>query len=308
MSKKGKIRKLLYVIGIISGGAFLIYQLILAIKAIPGVEFSQNALLSIISSIILAFFGIGLQIVGWFVLINSGNFTINLISVVKGYSVSFLPRYLPGTILGYISRSEWLLQKYSIPFTLSNSISIWEIISSLIANILIVLFYLINRFLPAARLLVIALPLIPLLLHKILNLLFFYLNKKRLRIFGKILKIDSIPIQQWYLCVLSFLFHWLLLGFSLLQILLALGVSDLNFLKVVFSGNLSWLSGFFVFFAPAGLGYREATLSYLLTDLFKISEGVGNIASSFFRLITILAELIWIITGILVGKRNNNRM
>ena len=302
MNKKEKIRKFLYFFGIISGGAILIYQLILAIRAIPNVTFSQNAFLFILSSLLSATFAIGMQIVGWFLLINSTDFKIGFTAVLKGYSISFLPRYLPGTILGYISRGEWLFQKHSIPFSVSYSISIWEVIASLIANGLIILVYLTNKFLPTYWIIIIALPLIPLLLHKILEILFSYLNKMEIKIFGKIIQIDTVPLKYWYLSVLFFIFHWILLGFSLSQILSSLGVNVTSFLDVVFSGNLSWLSGFFVFFAPAGLGYREATLSYLLTDIFEISDGIGSIASSFFRLLTITAELLWIISSLIVGK------
>jgi len=308
MSKKEKIRKFLYIIGIVSGGGLLIYQLISAIKAIPQTDFSQNAHYLIISSIFLSTFAIGMQIAGWYVIINSGVFTINFSSVVKGYSISFLPRYLPGTIFGYISRGEWLFQKYSIPFSMSNSISIWEIIATLTANVLIIFVYLINNFIPTYWITIIVLPLIPLLIHKLLVLLFSLLNRMEINIFGKLLRINSVPQKQWILCVLFFIFHWVFLGFALFQILASLGVDKISFLNVLFSGNLSWLSGFFVFFAPAGLGYREATLSYLLNDTFGVSAGIASIASSFFRLSTITAELLWILFGLLLERSLKGRL
>lgn len=307
MNKK-KIRKFLYFLGIISGGALLINQLILTIRAIPNIDFSKNAYLFIILSIFFAIIAIGVQIAGWFILINSEDYAINFASVIKGYTISFLPRYLPGTILGYISRGEWLFQNHSIPFSMSNSISIWEITASLIANILIILVYLINKYLPAYQIILLVLPLIPLLLHKILEFVFLKLNKMKITVFGKLIQINIAPKKQWYLSILLFIFHWIFLGFSLSQILFSLGVNKMGFLNIVFSGNLSWLSGFFVFFAPAGLGYREATLSYLLTNYFGISQGISSITSGFFRLSTIIGELVWILLGLFLGRISKRRV
>ena len=67
---------------------------------------------------------------------------INLISTLRGYSLSFLPRYLPGSIWGYLSRSEWLTQQFSIPFKYSNAISVVEIGATITANLLVAFIWL----------------------------------------------------------------------------------------------------------------------------------------------------------------------
>ena len=43
------------------------------------------------------------------------------------YSLSFLARYIPGSIWGYLSRSEWLLHDYQVSYASSNYGSILEV-------------------------------------------------------------------------------------------------------------------------------------------------------------------------------------
>ena len=63
-------------------------------------------------------------------------------SAVRGYVLSFIPKYIPGTIWGYLSRSEWLKVKFNIEYHNSNIGSIYEIVVIFFSSFVIISIYL----------------------------------------------------------------------------------------------------------------------------------------------------------------------
>ncbi len=67
------------------------------------------------------------QIGAWVLLMRSLNIELPIHKARYIYSLSFLARYIPGSIWGYLSRSEWLLHDYQVSYTSSNYGSILEV-------------------------------------------------------------------------------------------------------------------------------------------------------------------------------------
>ena len=89
------------------------------------------------------------------------------------------------------------------------------------------------------------------------------------------------------------------------EIIISIGSYSLNQLDTIFATCISWLSGFLVFFAPAGLGYREASLNLLLEFLSTgLIKNIGIIVI-LFRIMTLVGELAWVIFGVLNFRRQN---
>lgn len=307
MDQKIKLRRILYTVGLISGGGVLLLQLVKAIKSISLIEFSKDFLSAVVLAVFFAFIAIGLQIIGWLYLINAGESKINLISAIKGYSISFLPRYLPGTVLGYLSRSEWLLNNFSIPYSISNSISLWELLASLTANVFIIIVFIFIKSHLKILFFVMFVITFPCVIWAFCNYLIRLIQKKKIILIHKPIVIKTISAGRWHLSFLFFLFHWSLLGLSLNQILFGIKISSISLFEVIFSSNLSWISGFLVIFAPAGLGFREASLANILGSLFNLRAGNGEITAVLFRLVTIISEVIWIVLGLAFRNYKKNK-
>ena len=101
--KISKYRNLLYYIGLISGGIIISSQLYLALTSLQKIQISSAFITHTIKSFLFVFLAIFFQILAWFSLMQENQVKINLISTLRGYSLSFLPRYLPGSIWGYLT-------------------------------------------------------------------------------------------------------------------------------------------------------------------------------------------------------------
>ncbi len=67
------------------------------------------------------------QIAAWVLIMRSLHVHLPIHQARFIYSLSFLARYIPGSIWGYLSRSEWLLQNYQVSYTVSNYGSVLEV-------------------------------------------------------------------------------------------------------------------------------------------------------------------------------------
>jgi uncharacterized membrane protein YbhN (UPF0104 family) len=100
---------------------------------------------------------------------------------------------------------------------------------------------------------------------------------------------------------------WLLYGVHLWALLAALGAngSDLLVRSVgAFAG--SWVIGFLLLVAPAGVGPREVALVALLAS--TVSQPVALVAAAASRLVMTVADLLWPAVALLMERRRERRL
>jgi hypothetical protein len=307
MKNFSKGRNFFFAFGLVLGGLLLIYQIILSIKSINDYSLPNTNIIHLFFALLFIITAIFFQILSWIILIYDRNLIekSRIIELIKGYAFSFLPRYIPGSIWGYISRSEWLYQKFSVSYNKSNSTSILELASTITAN-LIILFLWINYAYLREKLYLTLIFIItfPILVWLLIRALFTIINKFKIKIFNfKFIELNSATLTQWLISNLLFSFHWFLYANCFIQVLIFLGNEPIKIIDSMFATCLSWLIGFAIFFVPAGIGFREASLSLILKDILIINIEIIPIAAIIFRFLSILGEITWILLKFVKTKK-----
>jgi len=292
-------RRWLRPLGILLGAGLLLFQVYQGWQAVRLQEIrlvSPGYLALSILPVMLAIFQ---QVVSWRILMLAINIRIPYRDVFRGYLLSFLPRYIPGTVWGYISRNEWLYQDYGVDYTLSSFGSILEIVVSIVASAMMACLFFVAY--PAVQykvwigILVLVMPFLSWWVGSVL-LKVGVVQKIFKKLEVKTLEVINLP--RWLLSVLLITVNWFYYGFSLYLVVLGVGqTTSINLYSlVIFAGSysLAWLLGFLVLFLPSGLGLREWVLAYLLSWGFSLTSFEASAVAITFRLIVVLAELLWI--------------
>lgn len=229
---------------------------------------------------------------------------IELGEALRFYFLVFLPRYIPGSVWGYISRGEWLAERYGASLAQASFGSILEVgwlLLTAACLIVVQLGSVRQFFLPALLLAVVA------------GLIGGWLLTSGWRKIGWLHKRFPIEIEvplsrdsegressNLWLTPSLYLALWLAYGLSLNSILNLFGFgtdSTQNLFIQIGEATgqmaLSWSVGFLVFFVPAGLGVRELTLTTMLSSTLSRPDLAEAIAVST-RVVILLVELGWI--------------
>jgi uncharacterized membrane protein YbhN (UPF0104 family) len=303
-TRKAGIRVVLRYIGFAAGLALLLYQLFQAIKAYyqTGLVFHFSWFLLV--ALLCAMAALGAQMWAWKLVMQGLGVSLSSADVVRGYVISFLPRYIPGTIWGYLSRSEWLFQEHKVAYKESNIGSILEIILAILANALWIGTGLWVRTNNPLWLLATGSGVILIFLGGFITTKCFSNRIWRMRLQGKGIfsYITVFSVKKWIASLGVFLINWLFYGFSLAMVVKSGNTAGFAFgadfgvvLTAVFC--LSWLIGFLIVFAPAGLGFREVALSYLLSEYLAISMGEANAMAVASRVVILFSEVLWVVIG-----------
>lgn len=295
------IRKILQVIGVISGFGLLMYQLYMGVVAyldqtvtirywgflFIGLIFSMAVLLQIV--------------IAWKIIMADLGLHISMLSAIRGYTLSFLPRYIPGTIWGYFSRSEWLFRKHGVPLSTSNWGSFIEVIIGVSANILVCLIWssqwVDGRWKIVYLLEVISIPFLAWLifryLGKICETMSYLSTKVNFHMIGRM------HLKSWIISTFLHLLNWVYYG-AMLWLCVKSLYGETGVLKnsiFYYSGifSISWLIGFIAFFFPSGIGAREITMTILISSLLKLPMGTSSIISISARLLTGFAEVFFVL-------------
>ena len=286
------------IIGLILGSAILIRQIIILLFNINKdflLKFAWNEILASFTFILLALI---MQIISWKFVMNLIYVNIPILGAIQGYMLSFLPRYIPGTVWGYLSRNEWLKNEYGVDKYLTSIGSLLEIFLIFIAIINLLSIYFVitlnNFFLFFLSFILIVLSFI--FIKTILN--------SRLPFVNKTIRVNNFSFRFWLLGLLSETMMWIFYGLSIH--LLTLNVSTLtNFLSILYSTisfSIAWLIGFVILFIPSGIGVREEVLANLLNYHYDFGYihalGVGVLLRAFIS----IAELILSLVGLLKQK------
>lgn len=297
-------RRVLYQLGLALGSIIFLCQTWNGYQAIQQntIQVPFPAILAVAWG--LAVLALGLQIISWSYLMRALGVYLSWRQVFKGYTISFLPRYIPGSIWGYLSRSQWL-RSHDVPYVVSNTGSILELLTAVTTNGLVIgiCYAWVSRDPLLFTSWVVLAILVPLAIWIILRQV---PNGPFLRFFGnKAMKKNHfvMPLHSWLRILMLYVLLWFCYGGAFLLIFSAFNFPwTVGILETTLWFSIAWFVGFLVVFVPTGLGVRELALSSLvMMNLGLLPSQAGALAVAC-RFITFLAEFAWVIVGVTRGK------
>jgi uncharacterized membrane protein YbhN (UPF0104 family) len=304
MRKQNPVLLVLRIIGITLGSGFLAYQIFTSVRNFDWSIISPNAFNNILLALCLSIIGVMLQMIAWKVILQGAGHEISLINVFSGFNLSFVARYIPGTVWGYLTRGEWLKREHEIPYAIANYSSIIEIIGLVSANLLI--FF--QGLILDKKILFVILFIVGswssinfLVLWKPTRRLFRFEAHKIIRFsFTKWITIFALSILLWY-C------YGLTLTIFANSINSSITFTDTIKMSAIYA--LAWLIGFIVPFLPSGLGLRDYSLAILLLAQFGLARVDATFIAIGFRVIISIAEIFWILFGLIYKSvRRTNKL
>lgn len=219
-------------------------------------------------------------------------------AVVEGYALSFLPRYIPGSVWGYLSRNEWLAQTHQVGYSVSTTASLLEAAMLLVTAAALGTLY----WLPTQ----LDLPLIEFAIATLAMigswLVWRYLPWLAMRLLRQDVTTNTQHPQTlnlWGATTLLYLCFWLLQGGALIAIAATLcGAFTFGLFAASAAFAVAWGIGFLIIFVPAGVGVREWTLGALLVAFAAIQPGQATLLAVISRLGLIVAELVVLAIGL----------
>ncbi len=300
----------LYRIGLAAGLIFLLIQVYQGAQAFINGTNRIGFPLLVIVSIGTGIAAVVLQMTGWAILMRTLGVNLPWREVLLGYSLSFLPRYIPGSIWGYLGRNEWLYQEHKIKYSVTNFGSILEVLCILAANGIMIGSFYYASFQFWSKVFVIGLS-----FAVIFGLWLVIVNLQKWGARFSILKRFlsepiqiMLPLSKWVVCIAIYIGMWLLNGlvFQIASIcLLPNGIQFPigNTIQFISGYSAAWLAGFFAVFVPAGIGIREIVLSNIVLQILPITTGQASAISVLTRLFITLSEFAWVIIGFLLKRK-----
>jgi len=293
---KARLRKWLYWIGLILGGGLFLYQIIAGILALARLDQQSIHAWMLLAALGAMLVVVLVQMINWQIILRGLDVRIPFLDISRGYVFSFLPRYIPGSVWGYLSRGEWLFQQHRIPHAVTNSASVLEILITFISGILVIGFtrmeaggWAIAR--QAAFSLV-----LPVAAWKAMVMAAGLFSKKSTAAQA----ISRMGLLQWLAGILVYMGQWYLLGVATLLAARAFSTAGqvpcTDWLPgTTFAFSLAWMTGFLILFVPGGLGVRELTLTGLLTLAILLPWEQSMLAATSLRVLYSLAESAWLL-------------
>lgn len=237
------------------------------------------------------------QILSWTMIMRYLGVSLSLRQSIRGYPSTFLARYIPGSVWGYWSRSEWLKESYNVSYACSLLASILEVILLLLVAAFLVTLGISSHLSGLKRIVTRSLAGI-LLIFMVVGIP--RLTYRITRGFPQITR-DN---KYWYKAIVLAGILFCLYGGTLLFVSRATWpTSSLDLMGAIYVTSFSWLLGFVLIFIPAGIGVRETVLSSLLISHFGLPVGPASLAAVTLRFVLVLTEAGWLVTGlILLGQ------
>lgn len=297
-------RKAVYMLGFLIGMTLFIQQLLFGIKAFRDLRFIANSYWLVLLVLITSLFSIAVRSLGWVKIMASLGLNLKWQRIISGFAVSFIPRYIPGSFWGYLSRSEWLLQSFNVPYKVSMYGSFLEIALAITTAVVVIAFSLAWQ----ARQIVL-LFVIPIIFVGAWIAGYFLIgNRAKTNITHENLS------AGWGISYFGdrivgagalYSFSWLMNGASLMLISNVFApLPQMGILNATMNYDLAWLAGFLIFFVPSGLGVREVAISGILSSSFPLSPYEASAIAVMLRILLMLGEFLWLLISIAIGKKN----
>lgn len=279
-------RTLLYRLGLLMGLALFGYQFWQALTALwehPGAIAAPWYLGIAVVIDVLAYLCLML---GWAILMRAVGVALSPTQIGEGYMLSFLPRYVPGTIWGYLSRSEWLARSAGVGYRQSGIASALEIGLQVVTAATVAVFLLASPFWRIAGV----------GLGIGVSMAAWYWGPQlwsRLDRGPKGVGAIRMPWRNLMAVLAVYAGFWYLHGLSTWLVARSIGAAGtLTPVSATPIFAASWLIGFLVVLVPSGLGVREWTLNYLLVANAGMPADAAAFVAVVVRLAIIVAELL----------------
>lgn len=308
--KKSRWLLFFYYGGILAGAALFLYQLVHGLQGFRDQPIGPGQVPYIIAAVGTILVAYALQMLAYACLLRGLDVRIPVTEVLAHYVLSFLPRYIPGTVWGYLGRSEWLRMRCGIPYSTSALSSILEAgISLLTAVVVSGVSY---SWYTAAGLfrwiIILAAPLTCWLSW------YAFAMASRLPLLRKTgwfpFSSDTrINIRLGYWLLICFIYYllWFCYGGMLNLLLQALTRQSVGLTQPIFAYALAWTAGFLIPLVPSGLGARETVLSSLLIQQLQLSTQSASAVSATCRIVVYVAELTWLVAGQILARITSRR-
>jgi len=298
-------RRMLYLVGLALGLLLFLQQIWYGYQAIRSNTLHLAAPLLLVAAWGVVAIAIGLQMAAWAVLMRVLDIPLSWQTVVASYTLSFLPRYIPGSIWGYISRGEWLRQQHQVPYAVSSFGSVLEVFVALLTGVVVLAIHYASKLMGA--------PSIILLVGIVVALWLIWKTLHWVPRQGWLKRLGGSPfgisLLNWLTVLFVYMLLWLCYGLMVMFVSQAFGFTgNLDLLESTFMFSLSWLTGFIVVFVPSGLGVREIALSTLLATRTGLNYEHASLISIMLRFCVLLAEASWAICGFLMTRLSGRRM
>lgn len=248
----------------------------------------------------------------WYYLMKESGEKVDVNGQMDTYLSSYLLRYIPGNIVGILSRGElnrkygvsrlkslwgWFLENityllvamslgsYFVFKNLSEVVGLTEVITSrteliTYGGIVIVVFMVITTLLLMFK---------TNYLWKLFN--HYIINKLLKKNLGKDVEV-RLTNRSRILIVLGYFMSWLIYSASFLSLVYSVAPGSLEFFLSLSSLNaLAWSFGYLFIITPSGTGVREGVLIALLPAIFGISPVNAAIIALTMRLVTVAGEI-----------------
>lgn len=293
-----RVKTVLYRLGLALGLALFLYQLWMALAALRA---NPNPLhygyLGVV--VLLDLCAYVLLVLGWGIITRALGLALRPRHLFDGYVLSFLPRYIPGSVWGYVSRGEWMQRACGASYAQSTAASLLEVsVQFGTAGVVVLAGLAPPAWRPAAVAVGVAGIALPWWL-----VLRFYLSRQAGAPAPGVSITGARLGWAWLLSLLLYALFWAVHGLTILAALQAVGAAaTLSAPGAVFAFCASWLVGFAAVFVPAGLGVRELTLAAILQRMTTINAGDASLVAVITRLGIVAAELTFLlIAGLLAG-------
>lgn len=297
---KGRSHEILFVLrilGVLLGISFLVFQILSSLRGFNWAVLKPEIFINIILALILILLALMLQMAAWKFVLEGINHSISLRDIFSGFNLSFVARYIPGTIWGYLTRGEWLKREHGISYAITNIGSIFETLGYIVTDLLIVII----GMLLTRNILFIPIFLILFLIGSwaSLNLVILWNPTRHLFRLDQN-KISRFPLPKWINFFLLCIGMWFCYGIGLTIFVSSISfqVTLLHALEISAIYAFAWLIGFVVPFIPSGLGLREYSLTILLISQFGLLKADASFIAIGFRVLVLIAELLWIAYGL----------
>jgi hypothetical protein len=290
-------RRTIYRIGLALGTGLFIYQAYSGYQAFIQLKISPELINTLLTTIVIAICAFVLPTITWGVLMHSEGTSLPWIEILRGYPLSFIPRYIPGSIWGYLSRSEWLFEKAEMAYVKSLMISFLEIWVVLVSGITVILLHLIPFTRTSSLFVQSTLTFAVILSSWILLRLITQIPMIRTLIMrtSKVAHLPKPDLGPYLLSVVLYGIMWFLYGLVLSGVLAIMGSQKFSYLPGTSAYfTISWIAGFLAIVIPTGLGVREMALVQLLSNFPTVNGAQIGGAAVLMRFLVILGELFWL--------------
>ena len=267
---------------------FLIYVLYTSLKELQGYTFNISWNLFLFSYIFL-FLHFVLVALAWGLLVRALKKPgVPLLDALRIRTISDFARFLPGKMWYILARVQ-MCKKYAISSEIIAFSALMETYLNILSTLLV---YIVVFFLVAHD----PLSTYVFYLFLFLPVPFIFLHPKAFQPFANIIakifkrQYTIFTVRYSYLVSLLSIFFvaWIILGVGFFLMTASVYSVDVSLiLPLIGVFAIAWAAGFIIFILPAGLGLREAVLSYLLSFFVPLPIAI----------IVALLSRFWLISG-----------